>query len=758
MKNLYLLKNLTIFIFLFSALNLSGQGFIVEQKQPLPDGLMIKSNFEKQDYTNILNENGTSLYIHNSSLNQNSNNENNLPTEDNAINEVTLTIDLVFDPEQYYTPWIIMVYDESGNFYFAPSPPTNLVSFNVPPGVYDILVDFSLVGLTTSHIVIKEMVDVSENTTTQLIASDADNYISINVYDENGQILEPGAQDPETGNPSIVLFNQIVRFLPANITHMYAYNLNAPHEGGESWWNFYINDVSDRYVVTNDFTGIGFGEAYYFTKFETLSGISGSVVLENDPDDWAFHSEQFQPSPLGESGGVYPGFTTQSFFQNKSSLGWTFNNTITPIDPEEAFKAFLNNPINEDPANLFVLPAIVDHIGLADPWWVEEGFFIRGNSVFSDESGNIHYGSGDIGFSPYFLGNRYYFTGNVYGILPFHPKFSFSPENIPNGKPGDGTPIAITMIEAIPDQWNFLHPQYKGRYGETRDADFFATQIEVEHNGNIIFSGNYIEFTWEYGTFGTGLPMDGQIKIFLTNPNITVDGLAGKNLTTLSYNASETDSPPTLQALQFRNALNELTNSFDSASQGTLRLAAGDFQFNPVSYVSDYNEGNTVEFFYSLYDQNNWTELELTEYPEYFQMPAFGDYYEASLESVIVPEENSWFDVKIICTDTAGNKQEQIISPAFKVEQATMGIEEVNQSSFTVYPNPFTNEINIQVPETLKGNYTFKVSDVSGKIIYTESGKSENKFAWNGSSLPKGIYILSIESNGKTIAKKVVKK
>src|SRR5690606_13370289 len=191
--------------------------------------------------------------------------------------------------------------------------------------------------------------------------------------------------------------------------------------------------------------------------------------------------------------------------------------------------------------------------------------------------------------------------------------------------------------------------------------------------------------------------------------------------------------------------------------QGTLRLAAGDFQFNPVSYVSDYNEGNTVELYYSPYNQDNWTELELTEYPEYFQMPAFGDYYEASLANVVVPEDNTWFDVKIICTDSAGNKQEQIISPAFKIEQATMGIDEMAQSGFSVYPNPFTNELNVQLPENVKGNYTFKISDVSVKVIYTQN-QNEKSFAWNGSSLPKGIYIVTIENNGKTIAKEVVRK
>jgi len=753
MRNLYFLKHLTIFVFLFSTLSLSAQGFIMEQRQPLPDGLKIETNFGNQDYTNILNENGKSISV----LNQVSNNEN-IPTMGNDnINDITLNINLIFDPEQFNAPWVIMVYNDSGYINYIWSPTTNLITLDVPPGTYDIFADFLYTDGTTNHIVIKELVDVSENSTVQLNAAEADNYVSLNTYDENGGVLEPGTYDPETETSSVVVFDRVVRFIPGNITAAYEYILTAPFEEG-ALWNFYINDVSDRYAVTNTFIGRGFGEEHYFSKFETLSGVSNSVSLENDPDKWAFHIEKFQPSLLGEAGGVYPAYSTLSTFENRATFGRNFYSTINQVNPDEAFRAFLNNPVDGDPADFLVFPAIVDHIGLADPWGAEEGFLIKGNAVVSDEDGNVHYGSGDSYFSTYFLGNLYYITETGHIVLPFHPKFSFSPADAPNLMQGDNTPIAITLPMAVPGAYNFLYANYKGRYGESRESDFFATQIEAKHNGSIIFSGNYIDFTWEYGIFGSGLPTDGQIEISLTNTNITVDGLAGKNITKLSYNASEADSPPTLQALQFRNSSDEPTSSFTSAAEGTLRLAAGDFQSNPDTFGYDYNEGNIVEVYYSLYDQDNWTGLELTNYPEYFFMPAFGDYYEASLANVVVPEENSWFDVKIICTDAAGNKQEQVISPAFKVEQATMGIEEVNQSIFTVYPNPFTNELNIQLPESFKGNYTFKVSDVSGKVIYRESEKLENKFAWNGSSLPKGIYILSIESNGKTIAKKVVKK
>lgn len=92
-----------------------------------------------------------------------------------------------------------------------------------------------------------------------------------------------------------------------------------------------------------------------------------------------------------------------------------------------------------------------------------------------------------------------------------------------------------------------------------------------------------------------------------------------------------------------------------------------------------------------------------------------------------------------------------------KLREENMGIEETETSSFVVYPNPFSGELNIQLSENVKGNYTFNVTDLSGKTIYTQN-QDKKSFVWNGTSLPKGVYVLSIETNGKIIAKKVIKK
>lgn len=163
------------------------------------------------------------------------------------------------------------------------------------------------------------------------------------------------------------------------------------------------------------------------------------------------------------------------------------------------------------------------------------------------------------------------------------------------------------------------------------------------------------------------------------------------------------------------------------------------------------NSGNQVSISYSVHAQNNWKQIDLTQDPTYFQMPVFGDYYEASISGIGSQNSNVWFDVKVICTDAVGNKQEQIIAPAFKINEP-LATQDFTLSNFAVYPNPFSDHLNVDLPQTVMGSYTLKVTDYTGRTIYTRN-QSEKTFSWDGSFLSQGFYILSIENNGSIITK-----
>ena len=74
-----------------------------------------------------------------------------------------------------------------------------------------------------------------------------------------------------------------------------------------------------------------------------------------------------------------------------------------------------------------------------------------------------------------------------------------------------------------------------------------------------------------------------------------------------------------------------------------------------------------VEVAYSPYQEDNWNTLEVNNVPELYYN-RMGYYYTGSLASVTGKGLDGWFDLKIKVTDAAGNWQEQVISPAFRID------------------------------------------------------------------------------------------
>lgn len=744
MSNLYFSKKIHLFgiltfLLLFSGFSVFAQQVITEHAT-LNENKNYKPNFDESSYTKVLDENGDKVFLKNQSLTQNTEGEN-------ARANVTLTINFNFDESLYINPSVVLFngtgYMNTWSYYDLPDP----FVVNVPTGTYDIITEFLPIDDPDKRrVIIKEQQSIQENTTLQINSADAINYFSTTVYDENGGILQA---DP--GNGSYIFFFRSFYFNPMNTVMFGEYYIFVQ----DADWNFYINNVSSRYSVIETLMGSSFPQGSYFSKFETITGIDGPVSIENNPVAWSYHTEMFQPTQVADDP-LAPAYATATTFNGNLLNSWALGagGVINPGDAP--FRAYINNPLDGDPVDLLVIPAVIDRFVPYSPTTGGVEYLTKGNPVYSDGAGGIFYGSGDESFNSHsdpnyavlpFLGDDYFVLDNSQiKLLPFHPRFSFDNTNTPSVVLGNNVPITVTGFKG-----NKFKTSNRGRYGETRESDYLATQIVVKQNGNVVFSGSYEDFE-TYNLPG------GEIEIVLTTANTFVDGLQGTNTTTISYTGGESDAPPTLQHLQFRDSDEQVTSIFDSNVGATVRLAAGDFKYKTIPTGGgyyDYEEGNNVALSYSVYNQNDWTELGLTEYPEYFQMPAFGDYYEASLGGITNADDNVWYDLKVICTDAGGNKQEQIISPAFKVNHS-LGIENIVKSNFVVYPNPFSEQLNIQLPENVIGSYSFKVTDLLGRTLYSKI-QSEKSFSWNSSFLSNGVFILSIENNGMKISKKVIK-
>src|SRR5690606_9454510 len=86
-------------------------------------------------------------------------------------------------------------------------------------------------------------------------------------------------------------------------------------------------------------------------------------------------------------------------------------------------------------------------------------------------------------------------------------------------------------------------------------------------------------------------------------------------------------------------------------------------------------------------------------------------------------------------------------------ENCGLSTENFEENEIIMYPNPANEFVKL---DNLPQNSWVKISDFSGKIMY-------NRFATNQVTiiiinLIPGIYIVQIESHGKTVRKKLVVK
>ena len=259
---------------------------------------------------------------------------------------------------------------------------------------------------------------------------------------------------------------------------------------------------------------------------------------------------------------------------------------------------------------------------------------------------------------------------------------------------------------------------YKGRYGEQRESDYWNTHLLIKEGEKIYFDDTlhkrdgYLDDDphWNTGIF----------DVTITNENVDVDGLQGRNVTKLQLDKSKADKcPPSLSMLDFRTNDNMVTDRFATAADGKLNFYAYDNNFNVTEdwqyYWTVFKP--TVEVSYAPYDKDDWKPLPVEEDPDLFFLPTMGYFYSGSLKDVTGAGREGWFDLKIRLEDEAGNWQEQVISPAFRIDDLVdTGIDDNNQ--FTIANNP-----NATTVYDLMGRRIANDSSTPNKGVYIVNGR-----------------------------------
>jgi hypothetical protein len=72
----------------------------------------------------------------------------------------------------------------------------------------------------------------------------------------------------------------------------------------------------------------------------------------------------------------------------------------------------------------------------------------------------------------------------------------------------------------------------------------------------------------------------------------------------------------------------------------------------------------------------------------------------------------------------------------------------IKNSSFSIYPNPSNNLLNISINSTVPKE--IKITNILGTVVKTQSlGKLENSVAIKTEDLEDGVYFVSVVNNGK---------
>ena len=574
-----------------------------------------------------------------------------------AVDSVRLT--LVYECEDEYTPLGLSVYNnDAGMIHSDYEKPNKKVTQTIPVGTYDMFASY-MSHYSELYYVFREQVSILSDTTITLSQKEATLPLAIKtvdhtgkslhmpVYDTNNRVVEKGTAE-DYSSLSFFILNGFGN-AAAVIGGGYKYR------GHET--DFYINKLSDRYKLC-EARIISVGETYWFNKY-VVEDLSKGQTVTNDPSRFIKYDQKFAVSPKWRDKSEFhvPGYYMAGVFNGDAIIG---QRSYIPNMPSSDYttKFYLDTPKDDDSSkdqfNVIVRPLMSDYMKkeVYSGNEIKEYYFITGQQVLGDRDGLEFVVAGyeeDGGFNTP--------EGKVRSqFYPGHPAFSFTGKNAPNHVYGESCPINSvqfkTYLVGKQEEVN-ITPNYIGRYGELRGADYFVLAKSEEEVG------------------------DDAYAMTITNKNISVDGLEGMNKTRILMQEEKEDHvPPTLQMLQFKDKQGNITDRFKSPENGVIEIAAGDFSFNPViEYYAGYFTCKPVNVkveYYAHGSSDAGKQLAIEEVPSLYFMPGFGHFYRGSLESVpAATSQKQWYDLVITVTDLSGNEQKQTISPAFCITGIT---------------------------------------------------------------------------------------
>lgn len=621
-----------------------------------------------------------------------------------------VTCNIEYDESEFRSDGVVIVSND-GVAEIYKSNDEKCVSFNIPVGVHDILTT----GWNKNYgivYVVKEQLEIKGDTTIVFNYADATNAYEAKLSKPNGDIAKRRLITFNSDHSGFKVLDE------GNVDHMtekyyvtidgipftaYLLDMNYDEKGVDN--TIHMNPVSDRCQISlcSFFTD----ETDNYVVKCTTSDMTDSA-MKNNIDDYVLYQEQFTPTVSSD----YPDGDGKQLFGMTIKINDETKGALVGMGYSPADKGLVSVNVNAP----------------KDPSTKGTRFDVQVTPVFGDkeyvddlDSSRKEYGS--IEGLPAYVGKDAIQYENLSYDMASNPAFSYS-KGQKDVEYGQSVPIVAMLNQnafspMVGGKMSVMQVSFLGRLGEVRSADKRQNlTTKVTYNDDVVICEDIATMQQDFETFATSGNADGVIRADFTSENVMVDGLKGKN-TTSNYSdwRKEDWTAPALQMLWFKSNDGTITDRFNTPDEAILEFAGADLEFITNGRTSYFEcKEQTAEASYAPYSSSDWKPLQVSRIDEYYAFPGFGYFYRAGLDAVKGEAIKGWFDLKVKLTDTAGNYQEQIISPAFKIESMSSAVDEITTSSDVAVEAVWTVD-GMQSDKIEKGLNIVKYSDGTVKKI-----------------------------------------
>lgn len=615
-----------------------------------------------------------------------------------------LDIEIRYDETEYYVEGIFGGMLNSGVEYIIYEPTKNLGIQNIPYGVAGMVCVFQKVNIQTGstdfYFVAKDISDLEANSKVIFDIEDCVHKIYYEPLGEDGNPIDiseiKGDQVIEAGKYASGF--SFVTF--AHVTDGTIYCVDKPYQrylsndGNHKYsrlGNIWLNNCGPNFFMGHHIIARP-QEGRDFTVIEMpvyrgqLSQEKTDTILSNDPHKFRTYVQKWTRSPYSVATYNELPFGCQIYVESNGMATTGFGSEIivpcseTDIETRMIVCGNAHKPDNDDLMSMLLIELMPENefnafLGISSMWWKEDEngrSYIPNN--FTGNQGNnaphnTYYNFVEGNYNPW-----------LYILDAHNPYLSFKDAQI-TGRLGNNAPIISLMpADPLPEASDLVifHYGLVGRYGEGNyvGGDLIEETNTFEYDAD---SFRKDEFIYE------NILIDGE-----------VDGCVKAELTIKKGGVDDDFIPPVLTFLVTRNKDNIYTDRFNTASDGVIEFYAADFyndlnwslgKYGFLEYKCKPIPSDKLKVEYSPYSQDNFKSISVSEVPEKYFYPGWGNYYTAPLDEVTGNSINGWFDLRITMEDEDGNRHVQTVSPAFKLLDAggIGAISDDNKSDTPIY-------------------------------------------------------------------------